>query len=131
MPQKRLVLKVSQHTLAIMDRLDMAQGYVEKGLQVVFFAAGRDGGDNLVQIQVGEALGDARPSATVLISDWLNRMLRKGTDIVTPYQAASSVTNKKPPGQDAPRGRLSLSVNPYPKENLVGRGYRPAARQAR
>ena len=48
MPQERLVLKVPQYAVAILDRLDTAQRGVEEGLQVILFAAGRDGGDNLV-----------------------------------------------------------------------------------
>jgi len=43
--------------VSIIDRLDTAQRGVEEGLQVVFFAAGRDGRNNLVQIQIREKFG--------------------------------------------------------------------------
>ena len=60
-PEQRLVLKVPQYVVAIIDRLHTAQRGVEEGLQVVFFAAGRDGRDNLVQIQVREEVGRFPP----------------------------------------------------------------------
>ena len=47
--------------MAIIDRLDVTQGGVEERFQVVLVAAGRDGANNLIQIQVSEALGRFPP----------------------------------------------------------------------
>ena len=43
------------------DGVNIVQGHIKKGLQVIFLLAGRDAGDDLVEIEIDKKLGRDRP----------------------------------------------------------------------
>ncbi len=65
-PGERLAFEIPQHLLPVGDRRDLAERYVEEGLEVVFLAPDGDRGDDPIEIQIPEArrlsrLFDPRP----------------------------------------------------------------------
>ena len=52
-----LLLQVTQHIVAVMDRLDVVQRAIEERHELIFLAPRRQRPDDLVEIQVPEELG--------------------------------------------------------------------------
>ena len=63
------------------DGVDIAQGRIEKGLQIIFLFAGRNGGDDLIEIEVEKKSGALSRSSAMRSVAWWKRMLRKVTDL--------------------------------------------------
>ena len=57
MAQQAGVFEIAHDFMAIEDRIDVAQGGVEKWREIVFLFAGGDRRDDLIEVQVGEEVG--------------------------------------------------------------------------
>ncbi len=52
--EQDLILEILQYLVAVLDSLDVAEGRVEKRLEIILLPACRDGFDYLIQIQIAE-----------------------------------------------------------------------------